>query len=123
MKICVLLLMLYICVTSAYAQTDSATVYIHGLPVSEDDTAEHNSLKDIPPLNKDIIVPFNQLPRKVQQALKEPEYKGWNDFPIQYRRTTGIYTIRFISKGDTTVIGLNENGKPVKFGENSIDDQ
>jgi hypothetical protein len=104
-------------------QQDS-TVYLQGLPVSEDDTVQNFPHYDYFPKQDSEIIRYDLLPPKLQRQLKHNvNYKGWDQFPIYFNRHTDIYTIRIKEGGDTTVIGLNKNGKPVTFGENSREEQ
>jgi len=106
------------------AQGDSATHYIHGLPVSEDDTVQNFPANDYAPANEVIVVPAGKLPENLLNALNEKsEFKGWERLPVLKEVNTGIYRVRILNKTDTTFFGLNENGKVVSYGKNSVDDQ
>lgn len=118
-----LFLTMMACAVNAYTQTDSATVYRHGLPVSEDDTVQNFPQNDYYPKNVRMVIPDNHLPPKLHKSLQEnPRYSGWEQLPVYYDKNTDIYTIRILENSDTTFIGLNRNGKPVSYGNNSIDD-
>jgi hypothetical protein len=105
------------------AQNDS-TVYIHGLPVSGDDTVQHFPKNDLPPNNNIVIIPENQLPSSLLKALnKDKRYSGWKAFPVYYNTSTEVYNVTVKNAADTTYYGFNSNGKPVTYGRNTIDDQ
>jgi len=106
------------------AQDDSATQYIHGLPVTEDDTVHNFPANDLEPRNQAVVVPRDRLPGELLKTLNEKsEYKGWEKLPVVKNINTGIYTIRIVHKEDTTYLGMNENGQVVTYGRNSVDDQ
>jgi hypothetical protein len=110
-------------ICTAQAQSDS-TVFHQGLPVSHDDTVRNFPHYDYYPKTRMVIVPYEQLPHKLQRSLKEKDlYKGWDQFPVYYDKNTDIYDIRFMDGSDTTVVGMNKNGKPVTYGKRSKDDQ
>jgi hypothetical protein len=101
------------------AQQDS-TVYHQGIPVSDDDTVQNFPQYDYFPKQDSENIRYDLLPQKVQRQLKHnTNYAGWDQFPVYFNRHTDIYTIRIKQGSDTTVIGLNKNGKPVTFGESS----
>jgi hypothetical protein len=105
--------------STVHAQQDS-TVYHMGLPVSDDDTVQNFPQYDYFPKQDSEIIRYDLLPQKVQRQLKHNvNYAGWDQFPVYFNRHTDIYTIRIKQGSDTTVIGLNKNGKPVTFGESS----
>jgi hypothetical protein len=109
--------------SKSFGQTDS-TVFHQGLPVSHDDTVRNFPHYDYYPQTRMIIVPYEQLPGKLQRTLKTKDmYKGWDQFPVYYNKNTDLYDIRFMEGNDTTVIGMNKSGKPVTYGKRSKDDQ
>jgi hypothetical protein len=115
------LFLLMVC-SAVNAQQDS-TVYHQGIPVSDDDTVQNFPQYDYFPKQDSEIIRYDLLPQKVQRQLKHnANYAGWNQFPVYFNRHTDIYTIRIKQGSDTTVIGLNKNGKPVTFGESSRED-
>lgn len=105
--------------SAVYAQRDS-TRYIFGLPVSEDDTAGQFIEGDIGPKNKLQIVTTNELPAELREVLdKEVQFRGWQDTLIYYNRKTELFVVP-LRQGETIKIyGLNENGKPVTYDEES----
>lgn len=123
LKLLLLVGTISVCVVKGYSQTDSATVYRHGLPVSEDDTVQNFPQYDYYPKNIQVVIPDHHLPSKLHKTLhNNPRYKGWDQLPVYYNKNTDIYTIRILENSDTTFIGLNKNGKPVSYGNNSVED-
>lgn len=101
----------------AYGQDDS-TRYIHGLPVSEDDTARQFPPRDLQPQNKILPMPPYRLPEEVQEALKtEEQYKGWRDTVIYFQENTGLYLVPIKYSEGVKIFGLNENGNAVTYDE------
>jgi hypothetical protein len=76
MKISVLLLLLLVCGTRLLAQDDSATHYIHGLPVSEDDTVQNFPQEDRVPKSRIVVIPHAQLPEKILGTLEKKIFIG-----------------------------------------------
>jgi hypothetical protein len=100
-----------------HAQDDS-TRYIHGLPVSEDDTATQFPRRDFQPQNKILPLPPYRLPDEVREALKtEEQYKGWRDTVIYFEENTGLYLVPIKYSEGVKIFGLNENGNPVTYDE------
>jgi hypothetical protein len=124
MKVLILLVPSLFACMSALAQGDSATHYVHGLPVSEDDTVQNFPVNDYPPFNKVVTIPHQLLPEKILKSLRtKSEFKGWEQLPVLKEVNTGIYRIRIAHENDTTHFGLNENGKVVTYEINSDDEQ
>jgi hypothetical protein len=104
-------------------QSDS-TLYINGLPVTQDDTVRNYPSSDYYPKDKTVVVPSNRLPEKLRTILnREPLYKGWDRLPVLYDKNTDRYTVRVITENDTVFYGLDRKGNPLTYGKKSKDDQ
>lgn len=108
---------------NAWSQSDS-TLYINGLPVSEDDTVRNFPSTNYYPKNNEVIVGNRQLPEKLLDKLKKQSvYKGWERFPVLYNKSTDRYTVRVLSQNDTLYFGLDGNGNAVSYGKKNRDNQ
>jgi hypothetical protein len=103
--------------SSAFSQGDS-TLYINGLPVSEDDTVQQFPAQEVPPTDKLKPVGVPQLPDEVREALEEQsQYSGWRDSTIYFEENTGLYLVPVKYEGGVRIFGLDENGEPVTYDE------
>jgi hypothetical protein len=104
------------------AQSDSID-YNHGVPIGNDDTVQNFPDNDLEPKTKLSVVDAEKLPATLRKALKTKSiYKGWDKFPVIFNHTTGLYQIRVVQAGDTTVLGVNKNGDTVTYGKGTVDD-
>ena len=107
--------------TQVFSQEDS-TLYINGLPVSEDDTARQVPHSDLEPKNDLTVVTEHALPDKLRTVLEnETQYRGWRDTSIYLQKNTGIYLVPIKTEKSVKIFGLNESGNPVTFSEVSGD--
>src|SRR5688500_14868638 len=94
--------------TQLLAQDDS-TVYRFGLPITEDDTTTQFPPADMEPANKLVVVPMNDLPKKLLRTLnREEQYAGWRDTSVYFEKNTGLYHVPVKHEDGVRVFGLNE---------------
>jgi hypothetical protein len=123
MKLVIVLGVSLLSLQYTFAQSDS-TLYLNGLPVSQDDTVRNFPSSDYYPKNKPVVISHDKLPERLRAALnREPIYKGWNRLPVLYDKNTDRYTVRVINENDTVFYGLDKKGNPLTYGKEWKDDQ
>ncbi|MBT1702236.1 hypothetical protein [Chryseosolibacter indicus] len=104
------------------AQSDS-TAYVHGLPVSEDDTVAVFPQSDLGPQENIVAVPESQIPKKVKKALRKgDQYEGWQGSTVYYDKNTHLYLVEIKRGNASRIYGLDESGRPVTYDEVSKND-
>lgn len=101
----------------ASAQDDDTVRYIHGLPVTGEDTLSQRDTVDQLPRDILIPVPANEIPRHLQKTLKDDQYEGWENSGVLLQRNTGLYVVRIAAGETTTTYLFTRKGRVVSFGE------
>jgi hypothetical protein len=106
---------------AASAQGDS-TQYIHGLPVTESDTARDFPQRDFLPRENYSLIPAAEMPDKLKEVLGDKSiYKGWEKMRVYLNKNTKLYMIRIVENNVMKIYGLDDRGNPVTFDEVSIE--
>ena len=115
--ICIAAALLLLAVFPVFGQDDS-TRYIHGLPVSDDDTVRNFPQRDRQPDNRHRALSVRELPSELRKVLdEEPQYEGWRDSTVYLEVNTDLYIVPVKYDGGIKIFGLKENGNPVTYSE------
>lgn len=114
---CVAAALLLLGVFPALGQDDS-TRYIHGIPVSDDDTVRNFPQRDRDPHNRHRPLSVSDLPSGLRKILdEEPQYDGWRDSTVYYEVNTGLYIVPVKYDGGIKIFGLQEDGNAVTYSD------
>lgn len=114
--ICIAAALLLLGVFPVFGQ--DSTRYIHGLPVSDDDTVRNFPQTDRQPDNKYRALAVKDLPSRLRKTLdEEPQYEGWRDSTVYLEINTDLYIVPVKYDGGIKVFGLKEDGNAVTYSE------
>lgn len=101
----------------AFGQDDS-TRYIHGIPVSDDDTVRNFPQRDRQPDNRYRPLSVAELPSGLLKVLdEEPQYDGWRDSTVYFEVNTDLYIVPVKYDGGVKIFGLQEDGNAVTYSD------
>jgi hypothetical protein len=121
MKMAALLLFLIAWTQSAAQQQDS-TIYVNGIPVSEDDTVANFPQTDFFPKENHRRVGTEKIPSKLRKALDtKPQFRKWEQTGVYFDTNTKLYIVKVPLENGYRIFGLDADGKPVTFDEVSED--
>jgi hypothetical protein len=121
MKVLVTALILVIIPIIVCAQDDDTIQYIHGLPVTGEDTLQQIPQEDLAPADSVAQISPEQLPRELLRTLNgDSIYRGWQKHSIQLDKNTGLYWVHIRESTRVRSYGFNANGKQVSIRERTI---
>jgi hypothetical protein len=121
MKAWITAIILFLGAASARGQDDDTIKYVHGLPVTGEDTLQQVPPDDVAPVDSIVQLSAEQIPRELFRELNEnPLYKGWQNHTLQIDKNTGLYWLHIRDRETVRSYGFNRDGKPVSVREKSI---
>lgn len=115
--ICIAAALLLLGVIPVFGQDDS-TRYIHGLPVSDDDTVRNFPQRDRQPNNRYRPLSVSELPSELRKVLdEEPQYEGWRDSTVYFEKNTDLYIVPVKYEGGIKIFGLQEDGNAMTYSD------
>lgn len=119
------LLMLSLCFFATnwlFAQGDDSIQFIHGLPVTGEDTAQPVPQTDYAPEDNMVRVHPDSIPSPIAEAWDEfAPLKNWRNETIVFDRNTELYWIRIKQDSTLRSYGYTREGHPVSIKEKSAD--
>ena len=124
MKVLLIITILTVPAATLLAQDDDTIRFVHGLPITGEDTAQQVPQPDVAPFDKFVIVSPAELPSGLATELdKNDLMKNWrSDARIEFDRNTGVYWINFAAGGRLRSYGYNADGNPVSIKEKAVPD-
>ena len=109
------------CTPPACAQDDDTIEFVHGLPVTGEDTAQQIPQDEVPPADSLLQLAPRQVPRKLREAFEENTlFTGWRKHQILLDKHTGVYWLHLREGNTLRRYGFTEDGNPVSIMENDI---
>jgi hypothetical protein len=109
---------------AASAQDDDTISYVHGLPVTGEDSAQQVPQDDLHPPDSIVQISAKQIPKPLLRTLNETAlYKGWQNQVVQFDKNTGLYWLHMRDKTIVRSYGFDNRGKPVSFQERTVKEE
>lgn len=116
----VIICLVFLAATAVRAQVDSdtTTVYLHGIPVSEDDTVSNFPGRDLAPSNQYRKVEYPSLPAGLSKELNNNKiFEGYDRQRIFFDPLNKRYYVYIRLKDIVRIYGLSAEGKVLTFDE------
>ena len=121
MKPYIVLTLILVVVTAARAQDDDTLQFVHGLPLTGEDTVQATPQQDLAPTDSIVNLSAEQIPTPLYKELDDgPQYRGWRKGLLQLDRNTGLYWIHIDDGKVRRSYGFSKDGKPVSVNEKNI---
>lgn len=86
---------------------EQSTPKAEPIPESKDYVKDQIDTKDM------MRIKSSDVPEALQQALKSPEYKGWENGAIYRSKSNNNYTIVITNGGEKQIHRFGPDGKPI----------
>jgi hypothetical protein len=116
-----LFLLISLAAQTSVAQDDDSITFVHGLPITGEDSAQDVPAYDFAPTDSLVRITAEHIPGALRKTLsEEPLFKGWQRDTIILDKNTGLYWLHRKAGTGIRSYGFNSSGKQVSFRERTL---